>query len=144
MGGADPRRARREPAVIAAAPPDVHLDASFLIRALVEGSPEFRALDAWLGAKRAVAMSTLAWGEFLCGPLLLEDEELASRVTRKRVPLGAEEAAEAARLFNVTGRRRGSFQDCIVAASAIRAGAALATTDHDFDRFVPEGLKLAE
>jgi predicted nucleic acid-binding protein len=130
--------------VIAPAPPDIHLDSSFLIRALVAGSPESSVLDAWLGAGRVVSISTLAWGEFLCGHLSEEDEELAARVTRKHVPLRTEEAVEAARLFNATGRRRSSFQDCIVAASAIRAGAALATTDRDFDRFVPAGLKLAE
>ncbi len=130
--------------MIAPAPPDIHLDASFLIRALVTDSPESRVLDAWLGAKRAISMSTMAWGEFLCGPLREGAAQLATRVTRKHLPLGTEDAAEAARLFNATGRRRGSFQDCIIAASAIRAGAVLATVDHDFDRFVPEGLKLAE
>jgi predicted nucleic acid-binding protein len=64
---------------------------------------------------------------------------------RTHVPLGTDEAAEAARLFNATGRRRGSFQDCIVAATAVTSGASLATTDRaDFERCVPQGLQLAE
>ena len=90
-----------------------------------------------------IAISTLAWGEFLCGPLEQGAEALALRVARSHVPLGTEQAARAARLFNDTGRRRGSFQDCVVAATAISSGAPLATTDRaDFERFVDMGLEL--
>ena len=122
----------------------VHLDTSFLIRALVDGSNEARALRTWLRQGLTVAISTLAWGEFLCGPLSEEDAALALRIVRAHVPLGTEEATEAARLFNETGRRRGSFQDCLVAATALTAVAELATADRsDFARFEECGLKLA-
>ena len=125
--------------------PEIHLDTSFLIRALVPGADEAATLRRWLEDGRAVALSVLAWGEFLCGPLPEGAEAVARRVARRHVPLGTDEAAEAARLFNATGRRRGSFQDCLVAATAILAGAELATSDRaDFRRFLAEGLRLAE
>ncbi len=89
-------------------------------------------------------MSTLAWGEFLCGPVDEGVEDLARRVARTRIPLDVDEAGAAARLFNQSGRRRGTFHDCIIAATAMRAGAALATTHRaDFGRFVAQGLELA-
>jgi predicted nucleic acid-binding protein len=125
--------------------PEIHLDTSFLIRALVPGSNEGKVLRGWLRAGRSVAISTLVWGEFLCGPLEDGLEPIARRVARKHVSLETTEATEAARLFNATGRRRGSFQDCIVAATAITSGAVLATGDVvDFGRFVVEGLRMAE
>lgn len=125
--------------------PEIHLDTSFLIRALVPGSDEAASLRGWLGDGRKVALSTLAWGEFLCGPLPEGAKATARRVVPRHVPLGTEQAAEAARLFNATGRTRGSLQDCLVAATAMIAGAELATCDRaDFRRFEVEGLEIVE
>ncbi|NQX02602.1 hypothetical protein HQ447_18240, partial [bacterium] len=53
------------------------------------------------------------------------------------------EAEEAARLFNLSGRRRGSHADCMIAAAAIVSGMPLATFNRaDFERLVPFGLLL--
>jgi predicted nucleic acid-binding protein len=53
------------------------------------------------------------------------------------------EAATAAELFNTTGRRRGAFVNCMIAATALRAGASLATSNaRDFRPFEAAGLKL--
>jgi predicted nucleic acid-binding protein len=131
--------------VISPRAPMVHLDTSFLIRALVAGSEESRKLRGWLRERRPVAVSALTWGELLCGPLNEADEATARRVAHTHVPVGTEEVTEAARLFNVGGRRRGSFPDCVIAGTAIVSGAELATSNvADFQRFVDAGLTLAE
>jgi predicted nucleic acid-binding protein len=122
----------------------IHLDTSFLIRALAAGTPQDRRIRAWLAAGEALGMSAVAWAEFLCGPPGLAGLELVSQVVRDRIPFGEGEATLAARLFNEAGRRRGSLADCMIAATAIRAGAALATENlGDFRRFEPVGLTLA-
>lgn len=123
----------------------IHLDTSYLIRALVPGSLEALQMREWIRSGFTLAASTIVWGEFLCGPVGEEERVLAGRILRRIVPLDIDEAATAARLFNRTGRQRGSFQDCLVAATALEAEARLATTDAvDFARFRSEGLRLLE
>ena len=122
----------------------IHLDTSFLIRALARNSPEDRRLRAWLKEAEPLGMSTISWAEFLCGPVAAVDVELAGRILREPVAFNSTDAALTARLFNLAGRRRGSLTDCMIAATAIRATAALATKNHaDFRRFEPAGLRLA-
>lgn len=88
-------------------------------------------------------MSTIAWAELLCGPLVAGHAELAGRVVASRVPFLEDDATLAARLFNLSGRRRGTLTDCMIAATALAAGAALATTNAaDFRRFAAAGLEL--
>jgi len=123
----------------------IHLDTSFLIRALDPTYAEWAKLRGWLRARRTVVMCVLAWGEFLCGPLDEVDEAVARRVAQRHIPVTTAEATEAARLFNHAGRRRNSFPDCLIAATAIVAGAELATSNPaDFGRFLDAGLMLAE
>lgn len=121
----------------------VHLDTSLLIRALVRGSPEDHRLREWLRAGAELAISAIGWAEFLCGPVEPGQAELAGRVVPVRVPFTEEEASLAAQLFERAGRRRGSLADCMIAATALRAGAPLATVHRvDFRRFEAEGLEL--
>ena len=126
-------------------PPQViHLDTSFLIRAIASRGSEAVRLDRWLAADLAVEMSAVAWAEFLCGPLDEKQLALAERIVPRRVPIGDAEARLAAELFNRSGRRRGLLLDCLIAASAIEAGASLATANvEDFARFTRSGLILA-
>jgi predicted nucleic acid-binding protein len=121
----------------------IHLDTSFLIRALVRGSRQERLLLQWLDGPDPVAVSALVWAEFLCGPVSAELTELARRLLGDSVAVGGAEAERAAQLFNDAGRRRGSLVDCLIAAVALEAGARLATENpRDFERFVPAGLRL--
>lgn len=120
----------------------VHLDTSFLIRALVPGTEQDEQLRNWLRRYEQLAISSIAWTEFLCGPLQTEQIDTAARIIPHCIEFAEPDARLAARLFNETGRRRGSLTDCMIAASALRAGAALATASPaDFRRF--EGLGLA-
>jgi predicted nucleic acid-binding protein len=122
----------------------IHLDTSFLVRALVSGTRESSKLHGWLKERGRVAISAFTWGEFLCGPLREADEAQARRIAPTHLPVRTAEAAEGARLFNEAGRRRGSLPDCIIAATAILAGAELATSNpSDFRRFQDAGLLLA-
>jgi predicted nucleic acid-binding protein len=123
----------------------IHLDTSFLVRALAAGSPEDGRLRTWLSDGEPLGMSAVAWAEFLCGPVEPSGVELVARVVPDPVPFAEGEAVLAARLFNESGRHRGSLADCMIAATAIRAGAALATENpKDFRRFEPAGLALAK
>lgn len=123
----------------------IHLDTSFLIRGLVRDSAEDRALRKWLKDGESLGMSTVAWTELLCGPLEESHLELATRVVSQRVAFLEEDAAVSAHLFNESGRRRGSLIDCMIAASALRAGEPLATGNvGDFRRFAALGLKILE
>ena len=121
----------------------VHLDTSFLIRALLPGTVESRRLEEWLGGRRALVISAMAWAEFLSGPLDDETLRVAGRLVGMAAPVTGVHAERAAQLFNTTGRRRGTLSDCLIAAVAIEDGAALATADGGFRRLVATGLTLA-
>jgi len=121
----------------------IHLDTSFLIRALTRGSPEDRRLRAWLQEATTVGISAVPWAEFLCGPVDAEDVALAARIVGDPVEFTAEDSSGTARLFTLAGRRRGSLTDCMIAAVALRVGASMATTNPgDFRRFEAAGLEI--
>ena len=120
----------------------IHLDTSFLIRSLVPGSPEDRRLREWLSDDEELVISAVAWAEFLCGPLAADDLALAAAVIGEAVPLTADHAVKAAALFNVGGRKRGTFVDCLIAAIAIESDATLATANPKDFAGMP-GLRLA-
>ncbi len=121
----------------------IHLDTSFLIRALHSESPEDHKLRGWIDEGTTLTMSTVAWTEFLCGPLSESEVTLASTIVGQHREFTSEQAAAAARLFNQSGRRRGSLIDCMIAASALEDGAALATTNAgDFLRLQHSGLTI--
>lgn len=123
----------------------VQLDTSFLIRALVPNTKEDRKLREWLSRGEPIGISPIAWAEFLCGPLTGDDRATARAIVGP--PTGFDErAAElAAAMFNIAGRRRRTFVDCLVAASAVRAGARLATSNaSDFAALKSAGLDLAQ
>lgn len=122
----------------------IHLDTSFLIRALIADSLENQKLRDWLASGDTVAVSSIAWAEFLCGPLTDSELELTARIVGTPLDFTPEHAAIAARLFNTSRRRRGTMMDCMIAAVALGARSQFATAnDGDFRRFVEQGLQLA-
>ena len=121
----------------------IHLDTSFLIRALARGSREDTRLREWIRANEPLGMSAIAWAEFLGGPADATVLSYASAVVGRHPPFTEETAATAARLFNGSGRRRGTMMDCMIAATALVEDAAVATSNpDDFSRFVSFGLVL--
>jgi predicted nucleic acid-binding protein len=122
----------------------IQLDTSFLIRAMLPESPEATSMRQWLRNREAVAISAPAWAEFQCGPISEPIVAIAAQLLGDSLPFTGAEAALAGRLFNETGRRRGSLIDCMIAATAIELGDELATSNHvDFKRFEKLGLTLA-
>lgn len=126
--------------------PLIHLDTNALI-ALADPAQHIVVLVR----ERVVAgilpeTSSVAWHEFVRGPLTADELLRVERVVGDRVqPVTRSTSELAARLFNATGRRRASTADCFIAASAIETGAELLTADtDDFTPFVPLGLRLVE
>jgi predicted nucleic acid-binding protein len=127
--------------------PRIHLDSNVLIGLLTPHGPADRAVRHWMLGGDTLGVSAFAWGEFCCGPagapLPEPIRQLARRIVGEPEPLDAACAELAASLFNATGRRRALLGDCFVAAAALRAEAALATSNvADFERFLPLGLQV--
>jgi len=122
----------------------IHLDTSFLIHALARGSAQDREMRGWLATGEALRMSSVSWAEFLCGPVDDTHIELARRIVPEISPFVDSQSTGAALLFNLGGRRRGSFVDCMIAAAALADSAPLATANaKDYRRFAKAGLQLA-
>jgi predicted nucleic acid-binding protein len=120
------------------------LDTNYLIRSLVEGTSEALRIVDWIQTGETLCTSGVAWYEFLCGPV--DDEGIfvvRSLLNERILPFTADQAAEAARLFNETGRKRNLRVDAMIASAAIITGAELATENiRDFTNFTPMGLKM--
>ena len=100
----------------------IHLDTSFLIRALSANSAQDKQLREWIADGVKLGMSAIGWIEFLCGPLDSGQLALAAAIVGEPEPFVLEDSSRAAELFNRAGRRRGSLVDCMIAATAIRTG----------------------
>ena len=121
----------------------IHLDTNFLIQALLPGSKADVKLQYWLASAQDIGISTIAWSEFLCGPLTPKDQAFARLLLGVPEPFLESDARDAAWLFNATGRRSRSLADCQIAAVAIRIRAEVATGNRpDFKPFAKYGLVL--
>jgi predicted nucleic acid-binding protein len=122
----------------------IHLDTNILIEIVTLGSPMANRLAEWLKTGEQLATSSIAWSEFLSGPVSENQIDGVRRVLVDQiVHFGVAEAAAAAHLFNQVGRRRSSRVDSFIAASAMLAGAPLLTKNlADFRIFEPFGLRL--
>jgi predicted nucleic acid-binding protein len=122
----------------------IHLDTNFIIGAAKKGGLA-GMIRQWLLDGEIFATSAISWSEFLSGPVTPLQIRHANYLMEGRiVPFDATEAAKAAELFNRAGRKRTTRFDCFIAATAICAGASLATENRkDFLPFVPSGLRLS-
>ena len=123
----------------------IHLDSNYLISGVKRTTPEASAIQQWLLNGEILACSTITWSEFLNGPVTPAQVATARAfLTGGCADFEEAHAERAADLFNRIGRLRRLKFDCLIAASAIVAGAELATGNAtDFRLFVPHGLKLA-
>lgn len=123
----------------------IHLDTSFLIQALVPGTAQDRRLRSWIKRGEGLAVSAIAWAEFRCGPLQPEELLLAEGMLGECRDFTEDDAESAARLYNESGRRRGSLADCMIAAAALNDGASLATANEkDFRPLRELGAAIAD
>ncbi len=120
------------------------LDTNYLIRTLIPKTPEALRIIDWIQAGETLCTSSIAWYEFLCGPVNNEGIIVVHSLIEERVlPFTADQSAEAARLFNKTGRKRNLRVDAMIASAAIISNAKLATENiTDFTYFIPLGLRL--
>jgi len=119
----------------------IHLDTSFLIRALIAGTAEANSVQQWINGGRILRISAVVWTEFVCGPLDSRDLSFAATILAEPVPFAADDGVRAGELFNQIGRRRRSLIDCMIAAALIGADASLDTSNRaEFERM--RGLRL--
>ena len=122
------------------------LDTNYLVRGLVKGSKESADLVQWYQSNELLMSAAPAWYEFLCGPVASRHIQIVRGFLAGGVIAFDEvQAIEAARLFNAVGRTRRLRTDAMIAATAIVAGARLATSNaEDFKAFVPHGLTIVQ
>jgi predicted nucleic acid-binding protein len=108
-----------------------------------ETQEALRIID-WIQAGEVLCTSGIAWYEFLCGPVNDEGTIVVYSLLEERVlPFTADQSAEAARLFNKSGRKRNLRVDAMIASAAILSNAKLATENiSDFTHFISLGLQL--
>lgn len=122
----------------------IHLDTNVLIAAGDALNVHHQAARNFLSAPGVFAASTVVWMEFVSKPLPPVLVEAARHLLKGGLlPFDEETAVLAGELYFRAGSRRRTRMDSMIAATAIRSGAELATTNRDdFAPFLPLGLKL--
>jgi predicted nucleic acid-binding protein len=123
----------------------IHFDTNFLVALVAKKSHLHAIMEKWLATGETFAVSSIAWSEFVTGPVEPEEVRDALLIVENRIiPFGQAEAHLAAKLYNQAARQRDLRVDSFVAAVAISSSASLATENRrDFSPFVPGGLRLA-
>lgn len=119
------------------------LDTNYLIGGITKDAKEAEELVKWIQLNELLVTPMPAWYEFLCGPVSIAQVMTIRSFISDILPFTEVEAQEAARIFNATGRKRSLRVDCMIAATAMMAGAKLATNNvDDFKLFLPLGLEM--
>ncbi len=74
----------------------IHLDTSFLIRALNASSGEDKQLRRWMADGVKLGMSAIGWAEFLCGPLDQRQLALAAAIVGEPEPFVEQDSIQTA------------------------------------------------
>lgn len=121
----------------------IHFDTNALI-ALPRWARDGHEVVARVVDGEAAAVCSMVWYEYLLGPLVDDEAELARAFVSDRIePITEEDAVLGADLFNAAGRKRTLKTDALIAAAAIRADADFVTINvADFEPFVAHGLRL--
>jgi len=97
-----------------------------------------------LATNTSLVTSAICWSEFTNGPVNEESKKLIASILKDQIlPFSKQEAYVCSKIFNVTGRVRGTFIDCMIASIAIVNNAELWTENSkDFVKFALLGLQL--
>jgi len=122
----------------------IHLDANLLIAMVKPHDLHHAAARSVVTKDRSFFTSSVAWMEFHSRPVDATHTRALQRILSGGIlPFDESTAALAGELFFRTGSNRRTRLDTMIAATAIHAGAELATVNpEDFEPFVPLGLKL--
>lgn len=120
------------------------LDTNYLILSLVQDSTEAVDIKECLRLGIPLAVSSIVWYEFCCGPVTKREIDVSSTIlTGGIIPFDEYQADFSARLYNAIGRIRRLRVDTMIAAAAISSHAEFATSNtKDFELFCGHGLKL--
>jgi predicted nucleic acid-binding protein len=122
----------------------IHLDTSLLIGAEDADDAHHPMARKVLSLPGPFACSSVAWMELQSRPKPVTLRlAIKALLTSGIVAFDQNTAELAGELFHRAGSRRSTRLDTMIAATAIQAGAELATVNpDDFATFVPLGLKL--
>ena len=122
----------------------IHLDTNLLIAATDPGDIHASVVNKIMDSAGPFAASACAWTEYRSRPVEpVRDNVLHRMLAGGIVPFDEQTAALAGELFHLTGSTRRTRMDVMIAATAIHAGAELATANPaDFLAFLPHGLVL--
>ena len=122
----------------------IHVDTNLLIASV---DPSHEHANLWprlLGRGDSFAVSAIAWTEFRSYPISYDQLQALDQLLPGGILAYERAHADlAGELFRKTNAKRKNRLDSMIAATAILAGAELATANQmDFEPFVPLGLKL--
>ena len=122
----------------------IHLDTNLLIALIHRFDVHHATATRMIAGPGPFATSSVAWMEFHSRPVHPRDIAASKSVLNGGIaPFDEAAATLAGDLFHLTGSKRRTRLDTMIAATAIVAGAELATVNgDDFAAFVPHGLRL--
>lgn len=122
----------------------IHLDTNLLIALIHRFDVHHATATRMIAGPGPFATSSVAWMEFHSRPVHPRDIAASKSLLNGGIaPFDEAAATLAGDLYHLTRSKRRTRLDTMIAATAIVAGAELATVNaDDFAAFVPHGLKL--